>query len=161
MERDVLFLGIDPNHSALIESSQTAASRKGGLENVRYVLGSAEALPGPFGGRVTSATILFPWGSLLRAALSGEGLDGLRDACRPGALIELVTAIEAEADAGELERLGVEALSPAVVARNWQRAGFQEIAVEQLPPDHAYQTTWWRRIRHREGRQAWRLSARA
>jgi hypothetical protein len=43
----------------------------------------------------------------------------------------------------------------------WRRAAFAEVAMETLPADHGYQTTWWRRIRGREARRPLRLRARA
>nr|HMO97468.1 hypothetical protein [Tepidiformaceae bacterium] len=70
-ERGRGFAGIDPNHAGLVEASRKAAAseKKGGLPNARFVLAAAEGLPGPFVSCATSLSILFPWGSLLRAAV--------------------------------------------------------------------------------------------
>lgn len=151
-----LFVGIDPNHAGLIESSRRAAKQP----NACFVLGSLDDLPGPFAGRADSLSILFPWGTLLQAVAraDGEALAKLTALCRPGATIEVVTAIEAAADATELARLGLTGFEPEAMLAAWRCAGFRA-TLEALPPDHAYQTTWWRKIRQRPGRVAVRLRA--
>ena len=156
-----MFIGVEPNHAGLIEASRTARQGKGSLPNLAFVLGSLEQLPGPFAGRADSVSVLFPWGSLLRAVLAPEhaALDALRGLCRPGGTIEVVTAIDPEADCGELVRLGVEQFSFEGTLGAWCAAGF-DVTFEALPADHAYQTTWWRKIRQREARQAVRITAR-
>jgi hypothetical protein len=106
---------------------------------------------------------LFPWGSLLRAVVAPERdqLARISRLCAPGARIEVVTAIEPAADAGELRRLGLEGLSLEAIAQGWCGAGFRDVALAALDNDHPYQTTWWRKIRQRNGRTAVLLSARA
>jgi len=107
--------------------------------------------------------VLFPWGSLLKAVAGGEpaSLCNLQALCKPGADVEVVTAIDAVADAGELARLGMHGFDIEQMREAWQAAGFCDVETAALPADHSYQTTWWRRIRQRQGRTAIRLSARA
>ncbi len=104
---------------------------------------------------------MFPWGSLLRAVVAPERdqLARISRLCAPGARIEVVTAIEPAADAGELRRLGLEGLSLEATAQGWCDAGFRDVALAALDNDHPYQTTWWRKIRQRNGRTAVLLSA--
>ena len=45
------------------------------------------------------------------------------------------------------------------MAERWCAAGFENVAIEALAPDHTYQTTWWRKIRQRETRSATRLTS--
>ena len=108
-------------------------------------------------------SILFPWGSLLQAVLRPEPrfLNALAELCRGGASLDVVTAVHPEADASELARLGLTGCTLEVAADGWRRAGFTAVRVEPLPAEHPYQTTWWRKIRQREGRVAVRLHARA
>ena len=87
-----------------------------------------------------------------------EFLARLRATCAEGARIEVVTAVHPEADASELARLGLAGCTLQAALAEWRCAGF-EACVEPLPPDHDYQTTWWRKIRQREGRIAWSLTA--
>ena len=91
-----LALGIDANAAAMAEASRRAAraERKGGLENVRFVLAAAESLPAELHGRASLVTVLFPWGSLLRGCLNlddavAAGLAGL---VAPDGVLELVLA---------------------------------------------------------------------
>ena len=110
-----------------------------------------------------SVSVLFPWGSLLRAVAGGDPaeLANLRSVCTPGAEIEVVTALDAMADSGELARLGMAEFSFERMAAAWRAAGFEDVAVCELPADHAYQTTWWRKIRQRSERRPMRLRAKA
>lgn len=91
-----LALGIDASAAAMAEASRRAArpTRKGGLDNVRFVLASAESLPPELAGRAALVTVLFPWGSLLRGCV---GLDaaiagGVAGLVAPGGVLELVLA---------------------------------------------------------------------
>lgn len=95
-EPTTLALGIDASAVAMAEASRRAArpARKGGLENVRFVVASAAALPAALQGRASLVTVLFPWGSLLRGCL---GLDdavaaSLAGLAAPGGVLELVLA---------------------------------------------------------------------
>ena len=155
-EPSTLFIGVDANHAGLIDTSRRAAARG----NVRFVLGSLDSLPGVFAGRADSVSILFPWGSLLQAVASAEPeqLAKIAGTCRSSATIEVVTAIEPAADTTELARLGLGGFSVEAMLAGWRAQGFLA-ELEELPAGHAYQTTWWRKIRSRPGRTAYRLTA--
>lgn len=95
-EPATLTLGIDASAAAMAEASRRAArpTRKGGFDNVRFVLAAAEALPGELSGSASLVTVLFPWGSLLRGCL---GLDdavagGLAGLVASGGVLELLLA---------------------------------------------------------------------
>lgn len=126
-----------------------------GESNLLFVLGSWQDLPGELAGVATSLTVLFPWGSLLQAVATADGgfVRALQATVAPGAEIEFVTAIARAADAGELRRLGLESFSPEAMADAWRARGCT-VEQRELPAGHAYQTSWWRRIRHRTGRVA-------
>ena len=117
-------------------------------------------MPGPFEGVASSLTVLFPWGSLLQAVATAEpeGLARIRALCRPGATIDVVTAIDPVTDAAELARLGISDFDLELVAKLWRETGFECVETMPLGAEHPYQTTWWRKIRQREGRVAARLS---
>lgn len=134
-------------------------ARRDGATNLAFVLGRWEDLPGPFAVRVSSLSVLFPWGSLLRAVVIAEEpfVDSVRGLLNSDACFTVVTAVDAVADAGELRRLGLEWFDMARAAECWRRAGFNT-SLEALPQEHEYQTTWWRKIRQREGRIATKLT---
>lgn len=156
------FIGIDPNHAALIEPSRKAAGplKKGGLPNVRFLLGSAETLPGPLAGRATSVSILFPWGSLLRAATLPDPafVEAVCALCQPGASIELVWSFDAR-DASELERLGIAGHEAVATVAGWKAAGFAVGAVERVDAAgiKTFPTTWARKLSAGSDRVATRV----
>jgi 16S rRNA (adenine(1408)-N(1))-methyltransferase len=69
-----LVIGIDPDASAMADSSRRAAAnpRKGGLANAMFLAGAAADLPGPLCRRADQVTIALPWGSLLRGVLTAD-----------------------------------------------------------------------------------------
>ena len=73
-EPATLVLGLDANAAAMVEASRRAAgpARKGGRENVRFLVAAAEKPPAALLGIADLVTVRFPWGSLLRGCL---GLD--------------------------------------------------------------------------------------
>ncbi len=150
-----LYIGVEPNHASLVDVSRRRRPRDLLESNVCFVLGSWQDLPGELSGVAARVTVLFPWGSLLQAAAIADDtfVDAIRGIAAPGAQLELVTAIDAVTDAGELRRLGLDGVEPEGIAEAWRSRG---LAVEQaqLAASHPYQTTWWRRIRHRPGRVA-------
>ena len=91
-----LLLGLDAIAAAMVESSRRAAgpARKGGRENVRFLLAAAESPPAALVGVAGLVTVRFPWGSLLRGCL---GLDpvvaaGVAALVAPGGTLELLVA---------------------------------------------------------------------
>ena len=130
------------------------------MGNLCYLLGAYEELPGALAETADSVSILFPWGSLLRAMAAAD-VANLAGVCKPGATVEFVTAIDLVADAGELSRLGIESWDISATAGRWAAAGFEGVAVTALGTEHTYQTTWWKKIRQRPGRQAIVLRATA
>lgn len=154
-QRETLFIGVDPNHAALIGVARAALNAARAESNLLFVLGSWQDLPGELAGVASRISVLFPWGSLLQAAATADGAFATAlGALSTGATsVEIVTAIEPSTDSGELRRLQLESFSPPAMAEALRGRGFT-VAQTQLGPDHEYQTSWWRRIRHRPGRVA-------
>jgi 16S rRNA (adenine(1408)-N(1))-methyltransferase len=162
---DTLFVGLDTNIAAL-KAAARAASRKpyrGGAPNAAFVAGSALELPGPFAGAVDAISVLLPWGSLLRAALSTDGLRAMRQAARPGASFEAVVSYDATRDAAKWGRLGVSAtaLECGAMERTLALAGWRNPCCREMRRAElaAVGTTWAKKIAGSPGRRAWRLTA--
>ncbi len=91
LEPDVLFVGVD----AIADNLRDASRRAGA--NALFGRLALEEAPGELAGLADRLTILFPWGSLLRAVTSAEpdALARLRALCKAGAevrfLFELVS----------------------------------------------------------------------
>jgi len=85
-EPDVLFVGVDA-----IADNLRDASRRGGSNELFGRLALEDA-PGELAGLANRLTVLFPWGSLLRAVAVAEpdALARLRALCRPGAEVRFL-----------------------------------------------------------------------
>jgi 16S rRNA (adenine(1408)-N(1))-methyltransferase len=135
-EPTTLALGIDASASAMAEASRRAArpARKGGLENVRFVLAAAESLPPELRGRAALVTVLFPWGSLLRGCL---GLDGTV-ACGVAGLVAPDGMLELLLGPAERDRLaGVPTTEGAIIdaaARTFAAHDFEVIVGRAATP---------------------------
>jgi 16S rRNA (adenine(1408)-N(1))-methyltransferase len=110
------YIGIDANAEPLekISMKATRKTAKGGLSNVLFVQAAVENLPEELNATADELHIHFPWGSLLRAVLTGDEsvLQSLRRICAPECLVEIITGIDEERDKSEIERLELPALSP-------------------------------------------------
>jgi 16S rRNA (adenine(1408)-N(1))-methyltransferase len=95
-EPTTLVIGIDANAASMAEASRRAAgpARKGGLENVLFVLAAAEAPPEELRELAARVTVLFPWGSLLRGCLGRDAAvaRGIAELVAPGGILELLVA---------------------------------------------------------------------
>lgn len=89
-----LVIGVDASATAMAEASRRADRRH--LANVLFMAEGVEALAGsPLAGTADLATVLFPWGSLLRGTL---GLDeaaiaGIAATLRSGGRIEALASV--------------------------------------------------------------------
>ncbi|MFL5311548.1 MAG: hypothetical protein ACJ79H_13940 [Myxococcales bacterium] len=91
-------MGVDGIADNLREASRRASA------NSLFGRLALEDAPGELACFADRLTVLFPWGSLLRAVALAEanGLARLRDMCRPGADVRFV--FEVRSDVSELER---------------------------------------------------------
>jgi len=149
-EPTTLALGIDASAAAMAEASRRAArsARKGGLDNVRFVLAAAEALPPELDGRAALVTVQFPWGSLLRGCLGQDDAvaDGLAGLVAQGGILELLLA---PADRDRLA--GVPTCEGTIIeaaTRTFAPHGFQAIAGRSATPAEVAATgsSWARRL---------------
>jgi 16S rRNA (adenine(1408)-N(1))-methyltransferase len=158
-------IGIDAAAPTLAESSLRAArpERKGGLPNALFVVAAAERLPDELRAIAAETTILFPWGSLLRAALA---LDDARDAAAgiarlvaPGGLVRVLVSIEPR---DRLAALGLEAGARAALAARWARHGLRLAAFEPATTAdiEGAGSSWARRLAAGRDRAVWRLELR-
>jgi 16S rRNA (adenine(1408)-N(1))-methyltransferase len=160
-------LGLDPELAGLAEYSGRALRKpaRGGLANVRYGLGSIEALPSELAGLASGVSIILPWGSLLRAvALPEPGLlANLRAICAPGARLTVVFTYDRDLDPGQVARLDLPPLGEDVAARlapgyaeaGWRIEGAVAIGNAEL---RGLASTWARRLGHGEReRVVWRV----
>lgn len=168
---DRFYIGIDAHPAALAKISEKIHRKpaKGGLANALFVQAAVEDLPRELDGVADEVHVHFPWGSLLRAVAAGDdaALRNLRRICAPGAWLEVVIGIDPERDRAEVERLGLDSLSPeflsTVLTPRYRAAGFDVLEQAILSPHEWPQlcTSWAQRLRGSAGRSLVYLIARA
>lgn len=136
---DMAVLGIDTCLANL-----TKAVRRG-LPNLRFIARDATNPPACLHGMATSASINFPYGSLLRALLDDEGdaRDRLFAVAKPGACVEIrvngsaATEMGLASDevAGQLRRL-IHAIAP----------GNASVTIEGYAAFRRFPSTWAKRL---------------
>ena len=136
---------------------RAAAHRAAALPNVAFAVAAAESLPEDLAAVADRVTVQFPWGSLLRGILCGEGpvLANLARIASPGATLRLLWSVTDRDRAA----LGPMPASPA--EQPFAAAGFE---VRDLRPAivseiDAAGSSWAKRLRAGVDRPAMLLSA--
>ena len=142
-EPSTLVIGIDANAEGMIERSRRAASKpsRGGASNALFVHAPIEKLPEELEGLATRVTVLFPWGSLLRAVWSPDpaALLSLHRLCADGAALAIaVSASPRDAGFAGIDPDGIR------LPQAYARVGFDVRVRETAGPIH--ETTWSKRL---------------
>ena len=165
------YIGIDVERRALQKVSEKIHRKpaKGGLSNVLFVHASVEALPAELDGSADEIHIHFPWGSLLRSVVVGDGkvLSAIRRVSAPGAWLEVLIGLDEARDAAEIRRLELPHLTEAYAASTmvpcYARVGFEALQSGIISGSEwpHLETTWARRLRGNEARRMLFLVAQA
>lgn len=157
------YIGIDANAKPLEKISMKATRRpaKGGLPNVLFVQAAVENLPEELNDTADEIHIHFPWGSLLRAAASGDEsvLSALYRISAPECLIEIIVGIDENRDKREIERLELPRLSAAYLEKTllpkYEAAGFEILEKSVLTASEwsKLETSWARKLQSGSDRQ--------
>jgi hypothetical protein len=157
------YIGIDVNTRPLRKVSEKIYRKvtKGGAPNALFIQSSVEDLPTELVGVADEVHVHFPWGSLLKAVANGElnVLQGIRRICADDALVEIVTGIDLERDAAEIERLGLEQLSDGYIDHELRSrylvANLEIVEHGLMTKSHlpTIKSSWARRLRGNSNRQ--------
>lgn len=145
------YIGIDPNVKPLEKISEKIHRKpsKGGSPNVLFIQAAVEDLPPELDGVADEVHVHFPWGSLLRAFVTGdvEVLRSVRRICAPGAMLEVVINDPIDDQLNE----------------SYRAAGFEVLEHGSVPAAHwsEFETTWARRLKQNKHRPVVYLIARA
>jgi 16S rRNA (adenine(1408)-N(1))-methyltransferase len=136
---DWFIIGVDAARENLRDHSQAK------LQNLLFVIASAQALPKELEGRVSQISINFPWGSLLESLLAGDALflRGLERISGPAASIELRLNGGALAEAGTTLEAGTHTIRSNLLRAGWQvktPAPMDGLALRNFP------STWAKRL---------------
>ena len=109
-------IGVDACRENLREHSQAK------LQNLLFVIASAQELPRELNGLVSHVTINFPWGSLLESLLAGDSklVHGLKTVSREGASLDLRLNGGALAEAGKTLESGTDKIYYNLFQAGWQ-----------------------------------------
>jgi len=122
-------------------------------------------MPHELDGLAGHISVLFPWGSLLRAVALPDPcvLAGIRRLARPGATLEAVFSYDGDRESAEVARLGLPPVSTSRLAAAYAESGFGLTALDTLSAADlkAIPSTWAHRLAHGRPRPVWRLSATA
>jgi predicted RNA methylase len=112
---DWFIVGVDSCRENLREHSQTK------LQNLLFIIASAQKLPNEFDGFVSHITINFPWGSLLESLLAGDPMlmRGLESVSRSTTSLELRLNGGALAEAGTSLEAGVKTIHNNLLQAGW------------------------------------------
>ena len=113
---DWFVIGVDACRENLRAHSQTK------LQNVLFVIASAQELPHEFSGLISHVTINFPWGSLLESLLAGDPklIRGLKSVSRTRASLDLRLNGGALAEAGKTLEAGTDKIYFNLLQVGWQ-----------------------------------------
>lgn len=113
---DWFVIGVDSCRENLHEHSQAK------LQNMLFVIASAQELPRELSGLISHVTINFPWGSLLESLLAGDPtlISGLESISRAAASLDLRLNGGALAEAGATLEAGAETIYDNLHKAGWQ-----------------------------------------
>lgn len=156
---DALVIGVDADAAGMADASRRAgaSSRKGGLSNALFVAAGAAALPAELDGAVSTLTVHFPWGSLLRGLLEADPviLGGIVRICRPGAGVTVLLSVTERDHVTGFDRLGgaaVTGMAEAYAAFGLALADARPATAADIEASHS---TWAKRLGAGAGRPAW------
>lgn len=131
---------------------------KGGLKNLLYVVANADDLPPELLGLINEVTVLFPWGSLLKAVASGDErfLTGLVNVMTTKASLSIVFSLEETIEKKVMNTLGLAALNKdtldslcLIYARSGLNMKWRYISQDELKK---FPTTWGKRLAYGRAR---------
>lgn len=165
------YIGIEANPNALIKISEKIYRKpaKGGVTNAFFVQARVEDLPSELDGVADEIYVYFPWGSLLRAMITGDQivLNSLRRICASQAPLKIFMSLDSERDRSEIERLGLPQISPeflkTVLRPRYEQAGFEVLENDVLAEGEwpEFRTSWAKRLRDNKQRSLIYICARA
>ena len=164
---DHFYIGVDANARPLEKIYRKPS--KGGLPNALFIQASLEDLPRDLEGIASEVRVQFPWGSLLRAVVTGDigPLQRLRAVCASGARLAVIIGLDLDRDRAEVQRLGLAPFSveyiDSTLAARYREGGFEVVERGELQPSEwpSLNTSWARRLRGDGDRSVFYIFARA
>ena len=136
---DSLIIGVDSCRENLREYSQAK------LQNMLFIIASAQSLPNELNGLISQITINFPWGSLLESLLIDDSklMRGLESISRSNTSMDVRLNSGALAEAGTTLEAGAEKIYSNLIRSGWQIESPVLINANTL---RSFPTTWAKRL---------------
>jgi hypothetical protein len=132
-------IGVDACRENLREHSQAK------LQNLLFIIASAQDLPHELNGLISHITINFPWGSLLASLLAADPklMRGLKSVSRPRASLSLRLNGGALAEAGKTLEAGTDRIFYNLMQAGWQ---FEQPVLMDASVLQEFPSTWAKRL---------------
>ena len=136
---DWFVIGIDTCRENLREHSQAK------LQNMLFIIASAQDLPNELNGLFSHITINFPWGSLLESLLNGDPklMSGLESISRSAASVDLRLNGGALAEVATTLEAGAEKICNNLLRAGWQVENPVIMSASDL---RSFPSTWAKRL---------------
>ena len=136
---DWFMIGVDLCRENLREYSRMK------LQNMLFIIASAQDLPTELNGLISHITINFPWGSLLESLLIGDSnmFCGLASISRSATSIDLHLNGGAMAEAGTALEIGAEQVYRNLIRSGWQ---IERPVIMNAHALRRFPTTWAKRL---------------
>jgi len=158
------WIGIDPVHSQMIESSVKAQKRR--MDNISFTISSVESMPNELAGIADSVTVILPWGSLRNGIAKAELaiLNGLRLIGKSGSPLTIWIGYDEQREAAEMERCGLPQLSETYLSGLYDAynlAGINLLNVSSVCNTElsVLESDWAKRLAFGAPRQVFRINA--
>ena len=146
------FIGIDPSQKQLELHSKKALKEK--LQNILFVLGSAEHLPSDLDGIADVLHIILPWGTLLQVVASPNenGLKEIINLIKAGGKMKMVLGYAQELEPTETARLALEELDEGYISEKivpaFERLGMRLTGIRKITSEELknFETTWSKKL---------------
>jgi len=150
---DWFVIGVDSCRENLREHSQAK------LQNMLFVIASAQELPKELNGLISQISINFPWGSLLESLLTDDSrlMNGLEAVSRSVTSVDLHLNGGALAEAGTTLEVGAEKIYDNLIRSGWQINAPTLMNVSAL---RTFPTTWAKRLAFGRDPRAMSMSGR-
>ena len=148
---DWFVIGVDSCRENLRDHSRAK------LQNMLFIIASAQNLPDELEGLVSHITVNFPWGSLLGSLLANDAslMNGLSFVARKNARIQIFLNGGAMAEQGVDLEDGATQLHENLLTAGWRCGSPIPLSVDVL---QRYPTTWAKRLAYGRDPRAMMLS---
>jgi len=136
---DWFIIGVDSCRENLHEHSRAK------LQNLLFIIASAQNLPRELDGLISHITINFPWGSLLGSLLVSDSdlMGGLKSVARPTALLKVRLNGGALAEAGKTLEAGTDKIYYNLRRVGWQ---LEQPVMMDASALKKFPSTWAKRL---------------